>query len=89
METCNLYVILRSDLFAFCADSFEQFQTVQNTSYGVLKGGVPQSIELKKNAACLSVNTQLANNQPNAVDSDVANQTASANAEPTYDELDF
>lgn len=76
-------------MFAFCADSFEQFQTVQNTSYGVLKGGVPQSIELKKNAAYSSVNTHLANNQPNAVDSDVANRIASVNTEPTYMELYF
>ena len=76
-------------MFAFCADSFEQLQTIRNTSYGVLKGGVPQSIELKENAASSTVNAELANNQPNAVDSDVANRIASVNAEPTYDELYF
>lgn len=75
------------DLFALCADSFEQFQTIQNTSYGVLKRGVPQSIELKENAAYSSVNTQLASSQPVARNSNVAYRIASVNTETIYDEL--
>lgn len=89
--TCaNVHVTLRSDIaIAFSADSFEQVQTIQNVSYGVLKGGVPQSIELKENAAYSSVDTQLANNHPIPLNSNVAYGIASVNTEPPYDELHY
>ena len=38
--------------------ALQHFQSVQNESYGVLGGGVPQSIELKDNAAYSTVQTQ-------------------------------
>ena len=61
--------------------------TIQNTSYSVLKRGIPQSIELKENAAYSSVNTQLANSWPIARNSNVAYRIASVNTKPIYDEL--
>ena len=38
--------------------ALQHFQSVQNESYGVLGGGVPQSIELKDNAAYSTVQTR-------------------------------
>ena len=59
-------------------------------SYGVLKGGVPQSIELKENVAYSSVNAQLANSRSIAVKSNVVYGTTSVNTtEPFYDEVHY
>ena len=56
--------------------ALQHFQSVQNESYGVLGGGVPQSIELKDNAAYSTVQTQSApHSQSIAVNDDVAYRT--------------
>ena len=52
--------------------ALQHVQTVENESYGVLGGGVPQSIELKDNAAYSTVKPPSAPNQSIAVNSNVA-----------------
>lgn len=49
--------------------------TVENESYGVL-GGVPQSIELKENAAYTTINQQPALNPSIAVNNNVVNNAS-------------
>ena len=64
----------------------KHIQSVQNEAYGVLGGGVPQSIELKDNAAYSSVETQSAPSQSIALHSNVAYGTSrSANTESAYE----
>ena len=66
--------------------ALQHFQSVQNESYGVLGGGVPQSIELKDNAAYSTVQTQSApHSQSIAVNDNVAYRTTTEKADPSYD----
>ena len=66
--------------------ALQHFQSVQNESYGVLGGGVPQSIELKDNAAYSTVQTQSApHSQSIAVNDNVAYRTTSDKADPSYE----
>ena len=61
-------------------------QSVQNESYGVLRGDVPQSIELKDNTAYSPVQTQSAVlSQSIAVEDNVAYRTTSVKTDPVYD----
>ena len=58
--------------------ALQHFQSVQNESYGVLEGGVPQSIELKE--------TQSAHHsQSIAVNDNVAHRTTTEKADSSYD----
>ena len=67
--------------------ALKHFQSVKNEAYGVLGGGVPQSIELKDNAAYSSVETQSAPSQSIALHSNVAYGTSrSVNTEPAYED---
>ena len=66
--------------------ALQHFQSVQNESYGVLGGGVPQSIELKDNAAYSTVQTQSApHSQSIAVNDNVAYRTTTEKADQSYD----
>ena len=66
--------------------ALQHFQSVQNESYGVLGGGVSQSIELKDNAAYSTVQTQSApHSQSIAVNDNVAYRTTTEKADPSYD----
>ena len=66
--------------------ALQHFQSVQNESYGVLGGGVPQSIELKDNTAYSTVQTQSApHSQSIAVNDNVAYRTTTEKADPSYD----
>ena len=68
--------------------ALQHFQSVQNESYGVLGGarGVPQSIELKDNAAYSTVQTQSApHSQSIAVNDNVAYRTTSEKEELAYE----
>ena len=64
----------------------QHFQSVQNESYGVLGGGVPQSIELKDNTAYSSVQALSATSQSIAVNSNVAYGVTTATTEPSYED---
>ena len=64
------------------AVALQHFQSVQNESYGVLGGGVSQSIELKDNAAYSSVQTQSI-----AVNDNVAYGTTTEKDDPSYDDI--
>ena len=68
--------------------ALQHFQSVENECYGVLGGGVPQSIELKDNAAYSSVlQTQSApHSQSIAVNDNVAYRTTTEKADPSYHE---
>ena len=84
---CTAYVIV---VFLSSATpnpvALQHFQSVQNESYGVLGGGVPQSIELKDNAAYSTVQTQSApHSQSIAVNDNVAYRTTTEKADPSYD----
>ena len=59
-------------------------QTVENESYGVLGGGVPQSIELKDNAAYSTVKPLSAPSQSIAVNTNLAYGITPATTEPDY-----
>ena len=70
--------------------TLQQFQSVQNEAYGVLGEGVPQSIELKDNAAYSSVETQSAPSQSIVLHSNVAYGTStSVNTEPAYEDPQY
>lgn len=62
--------------------ALQHVQTVENVSYGVLGGGVPQSIELKENAAYSTVKPLPAPSQSIAVNSNVAYGVTSATTDP-------
>ena len=64
--------------------ALQHVQTVENESYGVLGGGVPQSIELKDNAAYSTVKPLSAPSQSIAVSSNVAYRITPATIEPDY-----
>ena len=53
-------------------------QSVENECYGVLGGGVPQSIELKDNAAYSSVSAPKQSNQFIAMEDSAAYETVKA-----------
>ena len=61
--------------------ALQHVQSVENESYGVLGGGVPQSIELKDNAAYSTVKPP---NQSIAVNSNVAYGITPSTTEPNY-----
>ena len=61
--------------------ALQHVQSVENESYGVLGGGVPQSIELKDNAAYSTVKPP---NQSVAVNSNVACGITPSTTEPNY-----
>ena len=64
--------------------ALQHVQTVEMESYGVLGGGVPQSIELKDNAAYSIVKPPSAPSQSIAVNSNVAyGILTAATIEPT------
>ena len=66
--------------------ALQHFQSVENECYGVLGGGVPQSIELKDNAAYSSVQTQSApHSQSIAVNDNVAYRTTTEKTDPSYE----
>ena len=84
---CTAYVFLSSATPSPTPNSvaLQHFQSVQNESYGVLGGGVPQSIELKDNAAYSTVQTQSApHSQSIAVNDNVAYRTTTEKADPSY-----
>ena len=64
--------------------ALQHVQSVENESYGVLGGGVPQSIELKDNAAYSTVKPPSAPSQSIAVNSNVAYGITPTTAEPNY-----
>ena len=72
------------------SETVGHFKSVENESYGVLGGGVPQSIELKDNAA-YSVVAPLAatSTQPIAVNSNVAYKITATTTEAIYDEATY
>ena len=67
----------------------DKLQSVENECYGVLGGGVPQSIELKDNAAYSSVlQTQSApHSQSIAVNDNVAYGTTTEETDQSYEYL--
>ena len=64
--------------------ALQHFQSVQNESYGVLGGGVPQSIELKDNAAYSQTQLSAPHSQSIAVNDNVAYRTTTEKADPSY-----
>ena len=89
LQLCTAYVI-----FVFLSSAptpnpvaLQHFQSVQNESYGVLGGGaVPQSIELKDNAAYSTIQTQSApHSQSIALNDNVAYRTTTEKTDSSYD----
>ena len=64
--------------------ALQRVQTVENESYGVLGGGVPQSIELKDNAAYSTVKPLSAPSQSIAVNTNVVYGITPATTDPDY-----
>ena len=86
-QYCVIVVFLSSAPTPKSPVALQHFQSVENECYGVLGGGVPQSIELKDNAAYSSVlQTQSApHSQSIAVNDNVAYRTTTEKTDPSYE----
>ena len=65
--------------------ALQQIKPVQNESYGVLGGGVPQSIELKDNNAYTAVK-DIQTEQSIETNSNVAYERTVNNHDPSYED---
>ena len=71
-------------IFVFLIGEPDEVQSVENESYRVQGGGVPQSVELKDNAAYSSVLQSAPHSQSIAVKDDVAYGTTTEETDYEY-----